>query len=103
MIQPNEAGRVIGALAEIGADYSAHRDTSVYEVLKSFRERANRELAAFAGYQLGGDGVQRIHRTRQVLFDIYQEAAEFAAKFNASSIRDVAEIASEGLVELELS
>ena len=99
MINSNEVGRAIGALAEIGADYSAHRNRAVSELLKEFRAKANRELATFAGYQLGGDGERRLQKTRQVLFDIYRAAAEF----NDSSLRDVSDIASEGLVEEELT
>lgn len=103
MINSNEVGRAIGALAEIGADYSAHRNRAVSELLKEFRAKANRELATFAGYQLGGDGERRLQKTRQVLFDIYRAAADAAAEFNDSSLRDVSDIASEGLVEEELT
>src|SRR5699024_12744382 len=40
VINSNEVGRAIGALAEIGADYSAHRNRAVSELLKEFRARS---------------------------------------------------------------
>lgn len=103
MINTVEVGRMVGALAEIGADYSAHRDRVIHELLRNYRDRANKELAVFAAHQLEGDGARRIDRTREVLFEIYQEAVAAAEKFDASSLRDVAAIASDGLVAEELT
>lgn len=103
MIDTAEVRRVIGALAEIGADYSAHRNREVHEMLKDFRARANRELTVFVAHQLEGDGQRRIALTRVVLFDIYRDADDSATKLNDSSLKDVAGIAAEGLAMEELS
>lgn len=100
-ISPREAGRIVGALAEIAAYEGRHRDGEVEKILDLLRLEANHELFLYGLHSesQGRGSLWCKEQTRDALADIHARANESADTYGATALRDMATAAAEGLAK----
>ncbi|RCS91343.1 hypothetical protein SAMN04489751_0770 [Brevibacterium sandarakinum] len=101
-ISPREAGRIVGALAEISTYEGRHRDVDVDDVATSLRDEALEGLAQFVLGQTDLDYF-KVNDVRRRLSEIHAVACEGAEIYGARALQDMADAAAEGLATDEIA